>query len=60
MTWLSVTQVPACSCISVLFLVLVSVGQVTCVVYITFTFSHLADAFIQSDVQGREQSSYEQ
>jgi len=22
--------------------------------------SHLADAFIQSDVQGREQSSYEQ
>ena len=57
MTWLSVTQVPACSCISVLFLVLVSVGQVTCVVYITFTFSHLADAFIQSDVQGREQSS---
>ena len=26
----------------------------------TFTFSHLADAFVQSDVQGREQSSYEQ
>ena len=26
----------------------------------TFTFSHLAHAFIQSDVQGREQSSYEQ
>ena len=26
----------------------------------TFAFSHLADAFIQSDVQGREQSSYEQ
>ena len=25
-----------------------------------FTFSHLADAFVQSDVQGREQSSYEQ
>src|SRR4029434_6507113 len=25
----------------------------------TFTFSHLADAFVQSDVQGREQSSYE-
>ena len=24
----------------------------------TFTFSHLADAFVQSDVQGREQSSY--
>ena len=23
----------------------------------TFTFSHLADAFVQSDVQGREQSS---
>ena len=28
--------------------------------YITFTFSHLADAFVQSDVQGREYSSYEQ
>ena len=28
--------------------------------YITFTFSHLADAFVQSDVQGREQSSQEQ
>ena len=26
----------------------------------TFTFSHLADAFVQSDVQGREKSSYEQ
>src|SRR4029434_4206164 len=26
----------------------------------TFTCSHLADAFVQSDVQGREQSSYEQ
>ena len=26
----------------------------------TFTFSHLADAFIQIDVQGREYSSYEQ
>src|SRR4029434_2302677 len=26
----------------------------------TFTFSHLADAFVQSDVQGREYSSYEQ
>ena len=26
----------------------------------TFTFSHLADAFVQSDVQGREQSSYDQ
>ena len=26
----------------------------------TFTFSHLADAFVQSDVQGREQTSYEQ
>ena len=26
----------------------------------TFTFSHLADAFIQRDVQKREQSSYEQ
>src|SRR4029434_4509376 len=26
----------------------------------TFTFSHLADACVQSDVQGREQSSYEQ
>ena len=26
-------------------------------IYITFTFSHLADAFVQSDVQGREQSS---
>src|SRR4029434_2056233 len=26
----------------------------------TFTFSHLADAFVQSDVQGIEQSSYEQ
>ena len=25
-----------------------------------FTFSHLADAFVQSDVQGREYSSYEQ
>src|SRR4029434_9777008 len=25
---------------------------------VTFTFSHLADAFIQSDVQKREQSSY--
>ena len=24
---------------------------------VTFTFSHLADAFVQSDVQGREQSS---
>ena len=24
------------------------------------TFSHLADAFVQSDVQGREQSSYKQ
>ena len=23
----------------------------------TFTFRHLADAFVQSDVQGREQSS---
>src|SRR4029434_5781670 len=29
-------------------------------IYITFTFSHLADAFVQSDVQGREYSSYEQ
>ena len=27
---------------------------------VTFTFSHLADAFIQSDVQKREQSSYRQ
>ena len=27
---------------------------------LTFTFSHLADAFVQSDVQGREYSSYEQ
>ena len=27
---------------------------------VTFTFSHLADAFVQSDVQGREYSSYEQ
>ena len=27
---------------------------------ITYTFSHLADDFIQSDVQRREQSSYEQ
>ena len=27
---------------------------------IPFTFSHLADAFFQSDVQRREQSSYEQ
>ena len=27
---------------------------------ITFTFSHLADAFVQSHVQGREQSSYKQ
>src|SRR4029434_2903300 len=26
---------------------------------ITFTFSHLADAFVQSDVQRRKQSSYE-
>ena len=26
----------------------------------TFTFSHLADAFIQSDVQSRKQSSYKQ
>ena len=26
----------------------------------TFTFSHIADAFIQSDVQGTEQLSYEQ
>ena len=26
----------------------------------TFTFSHLADAFVKSDVQGREYSSYEQ
>src|SRR4029434_9377781 len=26
----------------------------------TSTFSHLADTFVQSDVQGREQSSYEQ
>ena len=26
----------------------------------TLTFSHLADAFVQSDVQGREYSSYEQ
>src|SRR4029434_11016243 len=25
----------------------------------TFTFSHLADAFVQSDVQGKEYSSYE-
>ena len=25
--------------------------------HFTFTFSHLADAFVQSDVQGREQSS---
>ena len=29
-------------------------------IYIYIPFSHLADAFIQSDVQGREQSSYEQ
>ena len=28
--------------------------------HFTFTFSHLADAFIQSDLQRREQSSYEQ
>ena len=27
---------------------------------LTFTFSHLEDTFIQSDVQRREQSSYEQ
>ena len=27
---------------------------------LTFTFSHLVDAFIQSHLQGREQSSYEQ
>src|SRR4029434_7134010 len=29
-------------------------------VCIYITFSHLADAFVQSDVQGREYSSYEQ
>src|SRR4029434_6153523 len=28
-----------------------------CIFTFTFTFSHLADAFVQSDVQGREQSS---
>ena len=28
----------------------------TCITF-TFTFSHLADTFVQSDVQGREQSS---
>ena len=33
-------------------------GSVWCT--FTFTFSHLADAFVQSDVQGREYSSYEQ
>ena len=31
-----------------------------CITWFTFTFSHLAEAFIQSDVQGREQSSYGQ
>ena len=35
-------------------------GRVSWPSYIrTFTFSHLADAIIQSDVHGREQSSYE-
>ena len=31
-----------------------------CINAFTFTFSHVADAFVQSDAQGREQSSYEQ
>src|SRR4029434_4144920 len=34
-----------------------SIQYMTSIFYIYITFSHLADAFVQSDVQGREQSS---
>ena len=41
-------------------LVSVSFTEINVSFTFTFTFSHLADAFVQSDVQGREYSSYEQ
>ena len=46
--------------IFIIIIIIPFVVVVLLLLAVTFKFSHLADAFVQSDVQGREQSSYEQ